>query len=300
MNVLIIGGSGLIGRALTDELVNNGHTVTILTRKPIEPQMATNILWNHWDGKTVETLQPLLVGQDVVVNLAGESIGKGAWTEKRKEVLRESRIQPAQALVNAWSASTSKPSLLIQASAVGFYGIGDQPCDETSKHGDDFLSHLTLDWEAASKDVEGLGARRVVIRTGVVLAKEEGVLPQLMLPFRLFVGGPVGSSNQWISWIHLEDETRAIRFLIEHQDCKGTYNLTAPNPVTNQEIGKTLSKVIHRPYWFPVPALALKLVLGEMSTLVLDGQNVTPARLLSEGFEFKYRKIETALESLLS
>jgi uncharacterized protein len=300
MKVTIIGGSGLIGQALAKELLNNGHAVTILTRRSVASDQETKISWKQWDGKTAESLQSLLSGQDAVVNLAGESIGKGVWTDARKEALRESRIQPAHAIVAACSTADEKPSVVVQASAIGYYGIGDQPFDESSPHGNDYLSQLAVEWETASEAVEGTGIRRVVIRTGVVLAKEEGALPQLMLPFRLFVGGPVGSGKQWLSWIHIEDEARAIQFLIEHSDCKGVYNLAAPNPVTNQEMGKALGKVMRRPYWFPVPGFLLKLGLGEMSTLVLDGQKVVPSRLLGAGFEFKFKNVNAALESLLS
>jgi len=300
MKILIIGGSGLIGQALTRELNQNNHVLTLLTRKEIDLTDKRGVIWKHWDGKSAESLQPLLSGQDAVVNLSGESIGKGSWTSERKEILLQSRIEPIGALVKAWSVVDLKPSVLIQASAVGYYGTGDAACDESSPAGRDFLSALAINWEDASRPIADTNVRRVLVRTGVVLAKEGGVLAQLTLPFKFFVGGPIGKGSQWLSWIHIDDEVRAIRFLIESKTLAGVFNLSAPNPVTNAQAGKALGNVMKRPYWFPVPGFLLKLALGEMSTLVLDGQKVLPTRLLQAGFKFKFEKIEQAFSDLLS
>ena len=300
MRIAIIGGSGLIGQALSKELNENGHQVTILSRKANPEQTTNSVQWRQWDGKEAGNLAKILAEQDGVVNLAGISIGKGRWTAKRKQELYASRLEPAAAIVKAWNLAIKKPEVLVQASAIGFYGTGFEPMNETAPCGQDFLARFSQDWEAASAGVVATGVRRVVIRTGVVLARGEGVLPQLTLPFRMFVGGPIGSGRQWLSWVHLQDEVRAIRFLLEAKASRGIYNLTAPNPVTNSEMGKTLARVMRRPYWFPVPGFVLKLALGEMSTLVLDGQKVLPEKLLAAGFIFKFSNVESALKNLLA
>ncbi len=299
MKATIIGGSGLIGQALAKELESHQHDVTILTRKNIETHIGGYHL-RHWDGKTASDLALILEGQDSVINLAGESIGKGPWTAARKKLLLQSRVEPTLALVEALRQCKQSPKLLIQASAVGVYGTGSHECFESSQPGNDFLSHLAVEWENASAGTEVQNIRRVIVRTGVVLAKQGGVLAQIALPFKLFIGGPIGSGKQWISWIHLQDEVRAIRFLLERSDALGVYNLVAPHPVTNAQMGKTLAKVLHRPYWLPLPGFLLKLVLGEMSTLILDGQRVIPKKLVEAGFTFNFPELEDAVRDLFS
>lgn len=300
MRITILGGSGLIGQALAGELIAHGHTVTILSRRLHVAVAGEVILWQQWDGLDSVRLQELLNGQEAIVNFAGESIGKGRWTQQRKEVLLQSRLLPTQAIVEALSAMPEHPALLVQASAIGYYGSGEAIKDETSEPGTDFLSQLAVQWEAASQPVEALGVRRVTVRTGIVLSKAGGVLGQLTLPFKLFVGGPIGSGAQWLSWIHMEDEVRAIRTLLESQTSQGVYNLTAPQAVTNAQMGRALATRLHRPYWLPLPGFVLRLVLGEMSQLVLEGQRVTPTRLLKTSFEFKFPTLDAALKDLLS
>ncbi len=300
MKIVLIGGSGLIGRALTRQLVENEHEITILTRRPVTASRVGNIQWRHWDGKDPAVLSQLIDGQEGIVNLAGESIGKGRWTEKRKAQLLQSRLEPTRAIVTALKSCSLVPSLLVQASAVGYYGSGELPCDESSPCGGDFLARLALEWENASNPVEALGLRRVVLRTGVVLSRAGGVLEQLTLPIKLFAGGPLGSGRQWVSWIHLLDEVRAIRFLIEKGQTSGPYNLTAPEAVTNAEMGRVIAKYLQRPYWLPIPAFALRIALGEMSTLVVDGQKVVPTRLIEAGFTFEYPTLESVMSNLLS
>jgi uncharacterized protein len=233
-----------------------------------------------------------------VVNLAGDSIGKSRWTQERKQLIRDSRIDVGKALMGAITLLQVKPQVLIQASAIGYYGTGSEPCDEKTPRGNDWLASVCEDWENSLSGVRDSGIRLAIIRSGVVLAREGGVLAQLELPVRLFVGGPIGSGKQWISWIALADEVRAIRFLIERNDCQGVFNLTAPDPVSNRKMGRTLAKVLHRPFWFPLPVFALNLLLGEMSTLVLDGQEVLPVGLLGAGFKFEFPNLETALYDL--
>ncbi|MHC1741330.1 MAG: TIGR01777 family oxidoreductase [Anaerolineaceae bacterium] len=297
MRVVIIGGAGMIGQALSTELRENKHLVTILTRGDHRAQQSTET-WLKWDGRDSKRLSELLQAQDAVVNLAGESIGKSRWTKKRKTSILESRTEPGKAISKAIAMMPVKPKVVIQASAVGFYGTVTDVVDEQSSAGRDWLAGVCQEWEKALSVPVSSGTRLVFLRSGIVLAREGGVLGQMELPVRMFVGGPLGGGQQWISWIHLKDEVRAIRFLLENQDCQGIFNLTSPNPVTNRFMEKTLAKVLHRPYWLPLPAFVLKLGLGEMSTLVLDGQKVLPARLLQAGYRFKFIGLEDALIDL--
>ena len=237
---------------------------------------------------------------DAVVNLAGENIGSGRWSESRKESIIESRENTGQILAEAIRLAENKPEVFIQASAIGIYGTSeDNKFNEKSPLGNDFLSGVGRKWENSSKGVEALGIRRVLLRTGIVLDLNEGAFPKMVLPFRLFIGGPIGSGKQWVSWIHLDDEVRIIDFILKNPQISGPVNAVAPNPVTNAEFGKTLAKLIHRPYWIPVPAFALKLILGEMSTLVLDGQYVYPKKLVELDYNFKFSTLPGALESIL-
>jgi TIGR01777 family protein len=292
MRVVIIGGSGMIGKALTKELSDHGHEVTVLSRR----QGAQT----HWDGRDSGELTHLLQGQEAVVNLAGLSIGSGRWTEQRKAMILSSRLEPGQALAQAIAALAEKPKVVVQASAVGFYGTGDETMNETSPLGQDWLAEVCRQWEQSVAGIAAAGVRLVTIRSGIVLSGQGGVLSQFTLPMRFFVGGPLGSGKQWTSWIHLQDEVRAIRFLLERPDCNGVYNLTAPDPIRNWQMEKTLARVMHRPCWLPLPAVALRLALGEMSTLVLEGQNVLPVRLLQAGFKFDFPNLEPALRDLLN
>ena len=297
MRIAIIGGRGMIGSSLAEECDAAGHEVTVLSRKiPGNPAEASGSI-RLWDGRNSEILADLLQNMDAVVNLAGESIGKSRWTEQRKANLLTSRLEPAEALTAAIERMKNPPGVLIQASAVGYYGSGNEPVNEENPGGADFLAKLCAYWEEATLQIVHR-IRRVVIRSGLVLNANQGILPQMALPFKLFVGGPLGSGRQWISWIHQQDEVRAIRFLLEHPHTTGIYNLTSPYPVTNADFGKTLAGVLHRPYWIPVPGLAIKTVLGEMSQLILEGQRVYPTRMQEAGFEFKYPSLEDALQDL--
>lgn len=306
MRILIAGGSGLIGSALAESLLRDGHEVIILSRnpqkvktKPIGAQFVA------WDGITAQGWGELVDGADAIVNLAGASIAgenplKMRWTAKRKDAILQSRINAGKAIVEAIQASQNKPEVLVQSSAVGFYGpLRDEYVDEKNPKGDDFLSNVTQQWEDSTKAVEAAGVRRVVIRTGLVFSKDSGIFPLLALPFRLFVGGKLGSGNQYLSWIHIKDIVAAICFLIENKKTQGVYNLSAPNPVTNKRFAKTMGKVMRRPSFLPVPAFAMKLALGEVSTLALDGQRVIPNRLTDAGFSFEFPALEDALNELI-
>ncbi len=300
MNVLIAGGSGLIGNLLTQTFVEAGHTVQILSRSPDRLRLPAGAQAVGWDAATLRGWSHLVEKSDAVINLTGENLGGGRWTAQRRARFYSSRVDSGKAIAAAIAQAASKPTALVQSSAVGYYGDGgDRELDESSPAGSDSLARLCVDWENSTRPVEDLGVRRVIIRTGVALAPQATVLKRLTLPFSLFVGGPVGSGRQWLAWIHMMDVVAAIQFLLANPAASGAYNLTAPQPARNTEFGKTLAKVMRRPYWMPVPALALRLVLGEMSRLVLEGQRALPRRLLEAGYSFRYDQLEAALRSLL-
>jgi uncharacterized protein (TIGR01777 family) len=253
----------------------------------------------RWDGRTSAGWEKLAEGADAIINLAGENLSTGRWTEARKREIVQSRVNAGRAVVEAVSRASIKPRVVVQASAVGFYGPrGDEEVTEQAGPGDDFLARVCRQWEASTEPVEALGVRRVIARTGVVLSMEGGALPRMALPFRFFAGGQVGSGRQWFPWIHIEDEARAILWLVEHGRA-GAYNLTAPDVTTNRKFSRVLGQAMGRPSAIPVPALALKALFGEMSTVLLEGQRAVPARLLAEGFQFRFPEVEGALHNLV-
>jgi uncharacterized protein (TIGR01777 family) len=307
MRVIITGGSGLIGRALTENLASAGQEVIILSRSPAAvtglPAGARAV---GWDARTADGWGPLADGADAIVNLAGANIaGEGffpsRWTDERRRIIRESRINAGRAVIEAVERAGTKPRVVVQSSAVGYYGPrADEVLTEEAAAGNDWLARVAAEeWEPSTAAVEGMGVRRVVVRTGVILSIEEGALPRLLLPFRLFVGGPMGSGKQWYSWIHLRDEAGALRFLIEDNQASGPFNLTAPEPVTNGDLARLIGRIMGRPAFFRVPAFALKLAFGEVAGAVLEGQRVVPQRLLARGFEFQFPTADAALTDLL-
>ncbi len=300
MKVLITGGSGLIGRALTTSLTADGHEVIILSRDPGRSKRSVpGVQLVKWDGKTSEGWGHLVEDTDVIVNLAGENLSDGLWTENRKKRIRDSRLNAGRAVVQAIENASHNPHVLIQASGAGYYGIQNPDLlEESAPRGSDFLADVSRDWEASTQPVEKMGVRRAIIRSGVVLSRQGGALGLMLLPFRFFVGGPLGSGRQWMSWIHIEDEVRAIRFLIDNESATGAFNLSA-QPVTNAEFSKAAGKTMGKSSFFRVPRFLLRLVLGEMSTMVLDGQRVSAKKLIDLGFEFKYGQIEEALNNLV-
>lgn len=306
LRIILAGGSGLIGRALSRTLVRDNHEVFVLSRNPAHAtQMPDGVKVYAWDGKTQQGWGKLVEGADAVINLAGENIaGEGffpaRWTEERRKNIRQSRLNAVKAIIEAINTAREKPKLFMQSSAIGFYGPqNDQPVDETAAAGGDFMACLLQELEQSTEVVEKFGVRRVVVRSGIILSNQGGALARLLLPYKLFAGGPFGNGRQVMSWIHIADEVMAIRFLIDNPETKGVYNLTAPNPVTNAEMGKTIGKIMHRPYYLPVPGFALRLLFGEVSMVVLEGQRVLPIRLLASGYEFKYPRIDMALAEIL-
>ena len=300
MRIIIPGGSGLIGRALIPALEAEGHEVWVLTRHPETARPTGKARAAAWDGNTTAGWNQLLEGAGVVINLAGENIGSAPWTADRLRRIRSSRTNAGQAIVEGLKKARNGPKILIQQSAIGCYGVSlTQTFDEAAPFGNDILSGICADWEASTRTVDELGVRRLILRTGLFLTLQGGVLPKIMLPFQLFAGGPLGSGNQWDSWIHQQDWVNAVLFLLKDPEAKGIFNLTAPEPATNAEFGRTLAWIMRRPYLIPAPAIALRLALGKMSTMVLDGQRVVPKRLLELGFQFKFQKLHTALENIL-
>jgi uncharacterized protein len=299
MKILITGGTGLIGRPLVNSLIADGCQVIILSRNPQKGRLLPGAEIIQWDGCTTKGWGNLLNETDAVINLAGENIGSFPWSEKRKTQFRQSRILAGAAIVDAFNSTKVKPRVLVQASAVGYYGPqGSEHIDETAPVGNDFSARLCVDWENSTKPVEEMGVRRVVIRTGIVLSSQGGVLPLMALPTRLFVGGALGKGQQGFPWIHIDDEVAAIRFLLENENLKGAFNFSAPNPISSIDFIRSLAEILHRPCWFPTPAFALKLILGEMSTLLLNGQYMIPKRLFEAGFKFRFTKLEPALRDL--
>jgi uncharacterized protein len=306
MRVVITGGTGLIGRALTAELIKAKYEVVVLSRNPGRiKDLPEGVRAVGWDGKTAQGWGELADGAYAIINLAGENLAGDSWltirlTKSRKERILNSRLNAGQAVVEAVRAARVKPQVVLQVSGVSYYGPRDnQPVSESEKPGSEFLSTICVDWEGATQPVEKLGVRRVVVRLGVVLSREGGALPRQMLPFKLFVGGPLGSGKQGFAWIHLQDTVQAIKFLIENPQAKGTYNLTAPQMTSNRDFGRALARTMHRPFYFPVPAFALRMAFGEAATLLLDGQFVDPGAIQKSGYKFKFPEVEKALQDTL-
>jgi uncharacterized protein len=303
--VIITGGSGQMGRALTNDLLKAGYEVVILSRLPARTGGSPNGMQVvQWDGRTAAGWGSLVNGAAALVNFAGENIGIPPlpwWLPGRRQRIRDSRVNAGRAVVEAVQVATEKPRVVIQASGINYYGLrGDQIVTEKESAGDDYPARVCIDWEAATAEVESLGVRRVVIRTAPNLTQQGGILSYLALPFKMFVGGPIGSGKQWFSWIHAADQVRAVRFLIENESARGVYNLSAPDPKTNAEFGRLLARVLHRPYWFLVPAFVMRLVFGELGDkLLLGSQRVLPQRLQEAGFKFQFGDAESALRDLL-
>lgn len=300
MRIIITGGSGLIGRALVDSLAKDGHEVIVLSRNPAAVKnLPKGARAEKWDGKSAQGWGQLADGADAIVNLAGATISE-RWSDASKKEIRDSRVNAGKAIVEAVKAAPKKPGVVIQSSAVGYYGPrGAEEITEESSAGNDFLASICKDWEASTAELDALGIRRPIIRTGVVLDLQGGALPKMLMPIKMFVGGPIGSGKQYFPWIHLKDEVAAIRFLIDNKNTNGVYNLSAPKPLTNKEFTQAIGKVLDRPTFMPVPAFAMKTMFGEMSTLLLDGQREMPVRLLKEGFKFQFTDATAALKDVL-
>lgn len=299
MRVLIAGGSGFLGRALSLSLLSDGHEVWVLTRRQQAARDAPEgVRMLLWDGRSCGEWTEAVNDVDAVVNVSGESIGRWPWNARRKKRLRDSRVQSGRTLVEAIRRVRRRPAVFLQASGVNHYGARGGPATESTPPGEDFLARLTQDWESATQAVEELGVRRVIARLAVVLSASEGMLPRLALPIRLFLGGPIGSGRQAMPWIHVADAVGAMRFLLEQPAARGPFNLVAPHSVNNTEFLRALARVLHRPFWLPVPSLPLRLLLGEMGVLLLEGRPVQPQRLLELGYRFQFAHLEEALQNI--
>jgi uncharacterized protein (TIGR01777 family) len=316
MKVLITGATGLVGTALVDVLIQDGHTVFRLmrresvTRKATPASQAThpNLIDVPWDPEasgnaSLSDSQSSIAGTDAVVNLAGASVAGERWTQERKMVLRSSRVKTTRGLVNALAKMSAAPKVLVSASAVGYYGNrGDEVLTEDSKPGEDFLAQVAKEWEAEARKAETLGTRVVLARFGIILAKHGGALPVMVRPFKFFVGGKLGSGRQWMSWISIDDVVGIIRYALETSSLNGPINVVAPNPVRNADFTGELGRAMHRPSLFSAPAFALRLALGrEMAdSMLLTSERVEPARLTAASYNFKYADLDLALAAVLS
>jgi uncharacterized protein (TIGR01777 family) len=301
MKTVITGGTGLIGRALAQALATAGQEVIVLSRAAQPAQNPpTGVRAWQWDARTADGWGPFLDGETNIVNLAGENLSSGRWTDGQKARIRQSRVDAGAAVIEAVRRAPEKPRLVIQSSGVGYYGPrGDGIIDESTPRGNDFLAEVAVEWEESTAAVEAEGVRRAIIRQGVVLASDATVVKRLALPYRLFAGGPIGSGKHWLSWIHLADNVAAIRFLIEQPAAQGVFNVTSPNPVRFADLAQTLGDVLGRPSWLRAPSFALEAALGEMSSMVLTGQRAVPRRLQELGFVFRYPEIGPALRDVL-
>lgn len=295
--VAITGASGLVGTALTKHLEAAGVEVRPFVRGASQSPKGGTVV--RWDPAKAEIDVAALEGVDAVVNLAGESV-VGLWTDGKKQRIRESRVSSTALVAKAMAGLKRSPAVLVSASAIGFYpDVGDDWLDETAAAGDGFLSSVCSDWEAATKPAEDAGIRVVHLRIGIVLAKEGGALEKMAMPFRLGVGGPLGSGKQFVSWIALDDLLAAISMALSDDALRGPVNAVAPNPVTNGELSKTLGAVLHRPSFMPAPAFAIRAALGEFSTEVLSSHRIAPKRLTDAGFAWKHASVESALRAAL-
>ncbi|MFN0074474.1 MAG: TIGR01777 family oxidoreductase [Chloroflexota bacterium] len=301
---MITGGTGFIGKRLYGALNDRGHEITVLTRnlETAQAALGSDVRGLVWNPASHTELVPLPGGTDAIVNLAGESIANGRWTEARKASIRTSRTQVTRAIVGGMRSASTPPSILINASAIGFYGQrGDELLTEQATPGHGFLTDVAVEWERCAHDAEALGVRVALMRLGIVLGRDGGALPRMALPFKLFAGGPIGNGQQWMSWIHVDDVVGMIIWALENDAVTGPINTVAPEPLKNAEFSQELGRAISRPSWLPAPGFALKILLGEMAdALLLHGQRVIPARALELGYSFQYPTARAALEAALS
>ncbi|MSP37265.1 MAG: TIGR01777 family protein [Deltaproteobacteria bacterium] len=300
MKLLVTGATGFIGTVLCDQLLDQGHSLTLFSRGAPPNTNTPYRRWLHWTPGTLRSWETELEGIDGVINLTGEPIAARKWTNTQRRRLEKSRVDATHVLVAACAKAQHKPKFLINASAVGYYGAhGDEILTEEAPCGEDFLSLLCRDWEEEAIRAEDLGMRVVRLRTGIVLGPHGGALEKMTAPFRFYLGGPLGTGKQWMSWIHLEDQVRLILHVINNPQASGAINATSPNPVQNEEFSQTLGKVLKRPSWFAVPAFALRMKLGDMAEMLLTGQRVAPAAAQKLGFEFHHPDLLEALQTCM-
>ena len=302
MRVFITGGTGLVGSRLVEKLLAHGDTAAVLTRRPD----AARQKWG--DRVTTVSGDPTQPGPwmdavadcDAVVNLAGEGVFNRRWTESFKQTLRDSRVHGTTNVVAALARYPGTPRTLVNASAIGYYGPhGDEELTEESLPGSDFLARLCVEWEQAAEAATAHGVRVVTLRVGVVLDPAGGALTKMLTPFKLFVGGPIGSGRQYVSWIHHEDMIGLILFALDHPEVHGSLNGTAPQPITNRDFSTALGKALHRPSFLPGPTFALRMVLGEVADVITKGQRVIPKRAQELGYDFRFAEVNKAIQDVL-
>jgi uncharacterized protein len=303
MKIVIIGATGFIGSRLLSFLDREENDLTVVTRnvESAKERLGDIAEFCEWDGKSPAPLDEIIKDAWAVINLAGENLASGRWSQERKEHIISSRTESVSAVVDAINRSEKKPDVLIQASAIGYYGSDfKKTFDENSAAGNNFLAEVTRKWEEATAGLNS-EVRLVLIRTGIVIGPDGGALQQMARPFKLGFGGHIGSGKQYFSWIHIDDEVRAILFFLENKDTRGVFNLTAPNPVTMKVFARELGRVLHRPSWFHVPAFAIKTLMGQMGKeMLLASQKVIPAKLEKEGFSFDFEDVRMALTNIVN
>ena len=303
MHIVVTGGTGFIGRPLCASLCQEGHRVTLLTRREEEAQrlFGSTVTIVEWNGSEAGAWEHCLEEADAVINLAGAPIADGRWTDARRRILTESRVLTTRLLVEALSRRSSKPRTLMNASGIGYYGASDdRVLSEGAARGQGFLADLCMAWEAEALRAAEFGVRVVMLRTGMVLEQDGGALPKMLLPFRLFAGGPILPGTQWVSWIHRRDHIGLIQWLLTTPRVSGPVNAVAPEAVTMNRFCQVLGQVLQRPSWLPVPGFALHVALGELGTLMTTGQRVHPAKALFGGYVFHYPTLEPALRAIVT
>lgn len=302
MKIAVTGATGLIGSALCQHLIERGHELVLFVRNSAKARhQFPGLKVVGWHALSGSPAQASVEGLDAVVHLAGEPIAAGRWSAERKRAIQDSRIVGTKHLVDSLLRARNPPRILLSGSAIGFYGQrGDEVLIESSSAGKDFLAETCLRWEEEARRAQPRGIRVVLLRTGLVLSAGGGALPRMLPAFKLCVGGRLGSGRQWMSWIHIDDEVGAIRYLLEEDSIEGPVNLTAPQPVTNREFTKELAKALRRPAFFPAPGFALRILFGEMAeSILLNGQRVLPNRLEQSGYPFQFRRLSEALQELV-
>jgi uncharacterized protein (TIGR01777 family) len=300
MKIIITGGTGFVGTQLTTRLVQDGHTVTILTRSlKGAKERPPGISYLEGDPTKKGPWQEAIKNHDAVINLAGASIFS-KWTDEHKKAIRESRVSTTQNIVEGIPSDPSKKITLFSTSAVGYYGFcGDEELIEDSPPGDDFLARIAKEWEGEALKAREKGARVVITRFGIVMGEKGGALSQMIPLFKKYIGGPIGSGKQWFSWVHIKDLVEVFAFLLKHPEISGPVNVCSPNPVRNRDLAKALGKMLHRPSFIPAPGFMVRWVLGEFGSIILEGQRVVPKQLLNSGFVFQFPDIECALQSIV-
>jgi uncharacterized protein (TIGR01777 family) len=300
MKVLITGGTGFVGTQLTSRLIQDQKEVTVLTRSLKGAKVASQgISYLEGDPNKKGSWQEAIKNHDAVINLAGASIFS-KWTDEHKRAIRESRVNTTRNIVEGIPSGPEKKITLFSTSAVGYYGFcADEERTEESPPGNDFLARIAVEWEGEALKAREKGARVVITRLGIVLGERGGALSQMIPLFKKYIGGPIGSGKQWFSWVHIKDLAEAFVFLLKHPEISGPVNVCSPNPMRNRHFAKALGRALHRPSFFPAPALMVKLVLGEFGSVILEGQRVIPKKLLQSGFVFRYPDIEKALQNIL-